>query len=312
MCAKQSNLSTYRGRFAPSPTGPLHFGSLVAAVGSYLQARSHEGKWLLRIEDIDPPREQKGATDQIIKTLDGYGFEWTGEISFQSRRYELYQAALDQLIDSEHCFACNCSRKKIQLHSETLNLSSQIYPGICRERSPQDINPDEPHAIRVKVLNQLIGFDDLLQGQQRVGLTDEVGDFIIRRADGLFAYQLAVTVDDEAQGITEVVRGSDLLSSTPHQYYLQQLLDYAHPRYLHLPLVNNPQGEKLSKQTFANPIGIDKAPEMLVRALQFLGQNPEGALGRATTADVWDWALENWQIGLVPSQSSSMVELNHE
>lgn len=295
-----SKSTDYRGRFAPSPTGPLHFGSLVAAVGSFLQARVHNGKWLLRIEDLDPPREQKGAASHIIQTLDGYGFEWDKEISYQSQRYELYQNALEQLIDNEHCFACECSRKKIALHTKNQSGGDHIYPGICRDRSVSDFSSE---AIRVKIFNQHISFTDLLQGEQLIGLAGEVGDFVVRRADGLYAYQLAVAVDDAAQGITEVVRGSDLLSSTPHQYYLQQLLNYPHPDYLHLPLVINQEGEKLSKQSFAHAIEVDDAVLNLVQVLQFLGQNPEEGLSRATVKDIWEWAFENWQIGSIPPHS---------
>jgi len=309
MSSYSSKSAGYRGRFAPSPTGPLHFGSLVAAVGSYLQAHVHNGKWLVRIEDLDPPREQKGAASHIIQTLEGYGFEWDEEISYQSQRYELYQNALEQLIDNNDCFACECSRKKIVSHTESLGISPHIYPGICRNRSVSRFTSD---AVRVKVLNRHISFTDLLQGDQRVGLTDEVGDFVIRRADGLYAYQLAVTVDDATQGITEVVRGSDLLSSTPHQYYLQQLLNYPHPDYLHLPLVINQAGEKLSKQSYARAIEIEGAALNLVQALQFLGQNPGDELSRATVKDVWEWAFENWQTGSIPPHSRNMLESLHE
>ncbi|MCW8983241.1 MAG: tRNA glutamyl-Q(34) synthetase GluQRS [Gammaproteobacteria bacterium] len=295
----------YRGRFAPSPTGPLHFGSLVTAVGSYLQARSCNGEWLLRIEDLDPPREQKGAAEHIIKTLDSYGFEWDGAVSYQSQRHELYQNALEQLIDNGHCFSCRCSRKKIHQHTEELGLNPHIYPGICRDNVVTDLTTD---AIRVRVLNQHIHFDDLLQREQRVGLVDEVGDFILKRADGLYAYQLAVTVDDAEQKISEVVRGIDLLSSTPHQYYLQELLNYPHPNYFHLPVVNNQQGEKLSKQTYAKAIEVDDASKNLVQALLFLGQAPEAALARATVQEIWSWALENWQTGSIPPHSRTMIE----
>ena len=305
MSSYPPELSIYRGRFAPSPTGHLHFGSLVAAVGSYLQARVQNGEWLLRIEDLDPPREQGGAAAHIIKTLEHYGFEWDGEISYQSRRYELYQNALEQLIDKNHCFACNCSRKKIQLHAERLEISPHIYPGTCRDRSTTEFDSD---AIRVKVLNHHIDFIDLLQGDQRVGLADKIGDFVIRRTDGLYAYQLAVTVDDAEQAITEVVRGSDLLSSTPHQYYLQQLLDYSHPDYLHLPLVINQEGEKLSKQSYAEPIEMADASSNLVQVLHFLGQRPDRALTRASVRDIWDWAFENWQVATIPPRSRCMIE----
>jgi len=311
MSPHQSELALYRGRFAPSPTGPLHFGSLVAAVGSYLQARTQNGEWLVRIEDLDPPREQKGAATHIIKILNGYGFEWDKNISYQSQRYELYQNALEQLIDSDHCFACECSRKKIQLHAQSLGISTHIYPGICRDHSVARLGSDKD-AIRVKVLNQHISFIDLLQGEQRVGLADEIGDFVVRRADGLYAYQLAVVVDDAEQGITEVVRGSDLLSSTPHQYYLQQLLGYPHPDYAHLPLVINQEGEKLSKQSYARAIEIEDAAVNLIRVLQFLGQNPDEALARASLQDIWAWAIENWQIGSILPHSRSVLELEHE
>ncbi|MDH3354916.1 MAG: tRNA glutamyl-Q(34) synthetase GluQRS [Chromatiales bacterium] len=304
----QLNRSTYRGRFAPSPTGPLHFGSLVSAVGSYLQARKQNGQWLLRIDDIDPPREQKGAVKHIIKTLDHYGFEWDEEILYQSQRYDFYQNALEQLVDKNHCFSCQCSRKNIQYHVEKLDANPHIYPGTCRNRPAKNSSTD---AIRIKSIHQHIRFKDLLQGDQCVGLADEIGDFIIRRSDGLYAYQLATTVDDAEQAITEVVRGSDLLSSTPHQYYLQQLLGYSHPSYLHLPLVINIEGEKLSKQTFAKAIEPEDATTNLTLALQFLGQNPDSELSKASTEDIWLWAIEHWQVHSIPPHSHSMIESPH-
>jgi glutamyl-Q tRNA(Asp) synthetase len=230
----------YRGRFAPSPTGPLHFGSLVAAVGSWLDARRHGGKWLVRIEDIDEPRTVPGADTLILKTLEAYGLEWDEEVVWQTRRHPLYAAAIETL--GGKCYPCGCSRKE----------AGDRYPGTCRNGVPCG---REARAIRLRVP------DDML-----------FGDFILRRSDGLYAYQLVVVVDDADQGITHVVRGADLLDSTPMQIYLQQQLGVPTPEYKHLPIATNAAGEKLSKQTKAPAISPAGDPVLLFKALQFLGE----------------------------------------
>jgi glutamyl-Q tRNA(Asp) synthetase len=234
----------YRGRFAPSPTGPLHFGSLVTAVGSWLDARRAGGKWLVRIEDVDEPRTVSGADTLILKTLDAYGLEWDEEVVWQSQRHSLYTAAIERLGD--RCYPCACSRKEV----------GDRYPGTCRNGIPPGWNA---RALRVRVPDDVKSFTD----------------FILRRSDGFYSYQLAVVVDDAAQGITDVVRGADLLESTPRQTFLQQQLGVLTPRYLHLPIVTDAAGNKLSKQTNAPPVNPSGDATILLNALNFLGFNPQ-------------------------------------
>ncbi|MDH3513872.1 MAG: tRNA glutamyl-Q(34) synthetase GluQRS, partial [Gammaproteobacteria bacterium] len=244
---------TYRGRFAPSPTGPLHFGSLVAAVGSFLQAKSRGGEWLVRMEDLDPPREAPGAAADILRTLEAFGLHWDGEVLYQSRRHDVYQASLEKLKARNEIYPCACSRREIA-DSSVGGVDGPVYPGTCRN----GIAPGRaPRAWRVKVDGQQVEFLDAVQGKLARDLAVDFGDFVVRRADGFFAYQLAVVVDDAAQGITEIVRGADLIESTPRQIHLQRLLNLPMPDYLHLPVVLNEKGEKLSKQTNAAPLDPD-------------------------------------------------------
>ncbi len=287
------------GRFAPSPTGPLHFGSLVAAMGSFLQARRGNGRWLVRMEDIDPLREVPGAADGILRTLEAYGFEWDGEVVFQSRRRERYQAALARLQAAGLAYACGCSRRELTEVRQRLGLAPGVYPGTCRGRRGMPTNANGRYACRLLVADRVVGFTDLLQGEQRQAVAREVGDFVILRADGQYAYQLAVVVDDAAQGVTEVVRGSDLLDSTPRQLYLQEALGLPTPRYLHLPVVVNGDGEKLSKQTHARPLPLSDPLPSLWAAARFLGQEPPPSLAAGRVADFWRWALASWHPGKV-------------
>jgi len=290
----------YRGRFAPSPTGPLHFGSLVAAVGSYLETHWNRGKWLVRMEDLDRPREVRGASAAILRMLEVYGFEWDGEVVFQSRRDAAYGAALKRLEHVRAVFPCACTRREIS-DSAVAPASEPIYPGTCRK----GLSPGRSaRAMRVRVDNTVIAFEDLLQGRIEQNLAREVGDFVVRRADGLFAYQLAVVVDDFEQNITDVVRGADLLASTPRQILLQRLLGHPVPRYMHLPVVVNRCGEKLSKQTRAAPLTVAEAPLRLWQALRFLGQEPPAELGTGKVADIWSWALANWRTERIPTRRS--------
>jgi len=289
--------SPYIGRFAPSPTGPLHFGSLVAALGSYLQARHQHGQWLLRMEDIDPPREVTGASDAILAALDHYGLYWDGETLYQQSRSEAYLETIDTLRRDGLIFYCSCSRKDIAEAVAHTGHSSAIYPGTCRRhRRPTHGH----HAIRLRGTEQIVSFYDQLQGGISQHIGREVGDFVIRRADGLFAYQLAVVVDDAAQGVTEVVRGSDLLDSTPRQIYLQQLLGLPQPDYLHLPVAVNSRGEKLSKQTFAEAVPMENPIPLLWKALDFLGQNPEPQLLQAERDELLGWAISAWRSDRIP------------
>jgi glutamyl-Q tRNA(Asp) synthetase len=284
----------YRGRFAPSPTGPLHFGSLVAAVGSYLEAKTHQGVWLVRMEDLDPPRTTPGAADGILNTLETYGFEWDGPVLYQSHRSEMYEAALARLRESSQLYPCACSRKEIA-DSAMQGLEGPVYPGTCRE----GLNGRDARAWRVRTTRENITFTDAIQGDQSQSLEQDLGDFILKRADGLYAYQLAVVVDDAAQSITHVVRGADLLDSTSRQIWLQRLLGLPMPHYAHLPVAVNARGEKLSKQTLAQPLDIAKPAAALWDALDFLGQHPPAEL-RDSLASLWSWAKACWQLNSVP------------
>ncbi|HJN49932.1 MAG: tRNA glutamyl-Q(34) synthetase GluQRS [Pseudomonadales bacterium] len=293
--------AVYVGRFAPSPTGPLHFGSLVSALASYLDARSHGGVWLVRMEDLDPPRNSRKAADQILQALSDFGLTWDGEVLYQSRRLDSYASSLHTLAEENLLYACSCSRKK----------SGKIYPGFCRDKpqaKPLDADGAEkgtPHAMRVRVPDREITFTDLIQGDQRQHLSKQVGDFILKRKDGLFAYQLAVVVDDAYQQITHVVRGSDLLDSTPRQIYLHELLHSTPIRYAHHPVIANAQGNKLSKQTFATALDSRAPQRTLTAALEALNLNPPEPFLRSTSVDsILQWAIANWRLGAVPSRKT--------
>ena len=292
-------INPYRGRFAPSPTGNPHLGTLIAAVASYLQARSNNGEWLVRIEDVDTLRRVPGADDMMLRTLEKFGFEWDEAVVWQSRRTGLYQQALQQLIDEERVFPCTCSRK---LLAQTAAELSGIYPGTCRSGK---FPLQHEHAIRMRAADITIGFDDAIAGEYRQSLASECGDFVVRRRDGLFAYQLAVVVDDALQGITEVVRGADLLDSTPRQIYLQRCLNYGQPHYLHVPLMLDQHGRKLSKSEGAAELNPDRPAKSLYTALKHLGQQPPADLEHATPADIWQWAVENWDSGKIPTPTGA-------
>ena len=287
------------GRFAPSPTGPLHFGSLLAALASYCEAKTQGGKWLLRMEDLDKPREMAGAAQGILHTLQAFGFEWDGEIVYQSQRGALYQAALQQLQAKSLIYQCDCSRKEIA-DSAQHGIDGLIYPGTCRHKT----SVKTPNASRISVTTDKICYTDAIQGPRQQNLAQEIGDFVLKRADGLFAYQLAVVVDDFEQGVSHIVRGADLLDSSPRQIYLQQLLGYPTPQYAHIPVASNAAGEKLSKQTLASPINPAQAPIWLCQALSFLGQHPPADLARHSSSDIWQWAQQHWDIQKVPRQRS--------
>ena len=292
--------SPYRGRFAPSPTGPLHFGSLVAAVGSYLDARTQGGEWLVRMEDVDTPRNVPGAADDILRTLAAFGFEWDGPVLYQSERFVAYADALDRLQQAGLVYGCACSRKEIADSATHAAIDGGLaYPGTCRGGLPAG---RQARAWRLRVDAHETAFVDRLQGRVAQHLEHDVGDFVLRRADGLFAYQLAVVVDDAWQEINAVVRGADLLASTPRQIWLQRCLGFPLPTYAHLPVAANPAGEKLSKQTRAQALSVYQAAAELVRALRFLGQDAPEDLARGSVADVWVWAGENWTFDAVPRQ----------
>lgn len=294
----------YRGRFAPSPTGPLHFGSLVAAVGSFLQARQQRGDWLVRVEDIDPPREVDGAADDILRTLEAFGMHWDGPVVYQSRRVEAYRDALDRLSRLGAIYPCACSRSEISDSSVT-GIDGPVYPGTCREGLPAGRSA---RALRVRTDDRMIEFSD--RWQRVVGRRPEstFGDFVVKRADGPVAYQMAVVVDDAAQCITEVVRGADLLESTPRQIHLQRLLGLPTPAYAHLPVVVNADGAKLSKQTAAARVESSNPLPVLWKALQYFGQNPPAELRQANLDDFWRYAIANWRADSVPRAVTISIE----
>jgi glutamyl-Q tRNA(Asp) synthetase len=283
--------SSYRGRFAPSPTGPLHFGSLVAAVGSYLDARAHHGHWFVRIEDVDITRCSPHWATDILRSLEVFGFTWDGPVVNQTSadRQVAYAEALHRLQRAGSIYACGCSRKEIGNSSTGLGL---VYPGTCRN----GLAPGKTaRCFRLCVNGCVVGFIDRSFGPIEQILKSAVGDFILKRADGPFSYQLAVVVDDAEQGITDIVRGEDLLDNTPRQIYLQRLLGYPEPRYLHVRLVTNVSGQKLSKQTGADPLLLDHARPLLVDALVFLGLNPSLELRASPLDDIWRWGIAAWR-----------------
>ncbi len=314
--AMSTESTNYVGRFAPSPTGSLHFGSLVAAVASYCDAKSNNGKWLVRMENVDKPREMAGGADDILHTLEAFGFEWHETIISQSQRSEIYEAYLNNLKRKGMIYACTCSRKEIADSSILTGIDGAIYPKTCFNKALAD-SAREKHTSesrldtaswRINVNDaQKITFKDAIQGNISQQLSRDVGDFVLKRKDGLFAYQLAVVVDDALQNITHVVRGADLLDSTPRQIYLQQRLDFTTPNYAHLPVAINAQGEKLSKQTLAKSIMPQAAPMLVFEALLFLGQNPPTALKNVSLSETWAWAIAHWHLESIYKQKTMQV-----
>lgn len=294
----------YVGRFAPSPTGPLHFGSLVAALASYLDAKVHDGKWLVRIEDIDETRCNPAFIADILRTLQAFGLQWDGDIEIQSTRKALYDAALQRLHSRGHTYACACSRKEIA-DSAIAGLEGLVYPGTCRKKGLAE----QGKAIRVCTSNEIISFADLVQGEIEQRIEQEIGDFVLKRRDGLFAYQLAVVADDAGQGITHVVRGADLLDSTPRQIILQHLLGYPTPQYLHIPVAVNALGQKLSKQTLASAVSTssDAAHRMLLSALRYLGQSTADVEKSLPPSEFLALATQNWNRSSIPRVRTKQV-----
>jgi glutamyl-Q tRNA(Asp) synthetase len=283
----------YIGRFAPSPTGPLHFGSLVSALASYLDAHHNGGKWLVRMEDLDPPRELAGAADAILRCLEDYGLEWDDSVLYQSQRWDIYEDYLNRLRQQDLLYPCDCTRQDLQ-------TMGGIYNGRCRTRH---VDNSLPHAHRLKLYdlpagfsyNDELRFTDVIQGEQFQNLRTQAGDQILKRKDGLYAYQLAVVVDDIEQGITHTIRGSDLLEVTARQIFLFQLLDAAVPAFGHVTLANQPNGQKLSKQNLAPALALKDAGTNLWQALAFLGQNPPRELCGAKPTELLDWGKANWK-----------------
>jgi len=289
------------GRFAPSPTGPLHFGTLLAALGSYLLAKCSGGSWLLRVEDLDPPRVIPGSADAMLSLLEQLGFEWDGEVIYQSQRSERYQQVLEQLRRQDQVFDCSCSRREILASAPHPGEEGPVYPGTCRNGVR---GSRAERAVRLRVPDENISYRDGVLGEQNQNLEKEVGDFVLHRVDGLFAYQLAVVVDDIDAGITQVVRGADLLSSTPRQIYLYRCLDVVPPNYFHLPLAFGDNDKKLSKRN--GDIGLvtmENGSNMLWRALEFLGQSPPEELFNSTPGELLRWGTENFHAEKIPTEN---------
>jgi glutamyl-Q tRNA(Asp) synthetase len=285
----------YRGRFAPSPSGPLHFGSLVAALGSYLRAKSLGGQWLVRIEDIDPPREIPGASSQILNSLTAYGFEWDEDVLYQSQRTQAYQAQINDWLAQGEAYFCQCSRKQIQAMGGT-------YDGRCHQRTPKLTSG----AVRIRNHSKVDRFDDVLMGAVIQDAHFSGEDFIIKRSDGLYAYQLAVVLDDAYQGITEVVRGSDLLQPTVRQISLYRLLGLTEPSWLHLPLACTEPGLKLSKQNHAQAIDLMNPGPSINAALRFLGQAP---VELANPHIMLEQAVAQFKLEDIPAKSEIMLQI---
>lgn len=291
-------LNHYRGRFAPSPSGPLHLGSLYTAVASYLQARSQNGTWLVRIDDLDPFRCQTKYSQQILTTLDQYGLHWDESIMYQRQRQPAYRHALEQLKKLGLIYACGCSRR--MLASRQLDQSPLIYDGYCLKHLPEK----QHHSLRLKLPINTLCINDRVQGVYQQNLQHEVGDFVIYRQDQVYAYHIAVAVDDAEQGITEIVRGSDLFFSTPRQVLLQQLLNLKTPQYAHIPVILDNQGFKLSKQTYADEVSTDAVEETLIRVLNYLNLKPPEQLSFGSKHEILNWAVKHWKLSLIKKQKT--------
>ena len=285
-----------RGRFAPSPTGPLHFGSLVAALASYADAKSRNGEWLVRIEDLDPPREMRGAADDILRTLEAFGFAWDGPVRYQSRCSDLYEAALQRLVAAGLAYPCGCTRREVAAAGRS-GIDGPVYPGTCRNGLPPGRSA---RAWRLRVPEGIVVLHDECFGTSGQDVANEVGDFVLRRADGWFAYQLAVVVDDADQGVTRVVRGADLLDSSQRQLLLQRLLGLPAPAYRHVPAAVDAHGDKLSKQTHARPLDRLQAGRALVAAAAFLRQDPPAGLASADPREILQWIVAHWRPEAIP------------
>ena len=298
-------LTSYIGRFAPSPTGPLHFGSLLAAVASYLQAKNNQGKWFVRIEDLDPPREVKGSASYILKQLEQHGLFWDDSVLYQSNQTDHYQDILESLRKKQLIYNCTCTRQR-------LAALNGIYDGKCQNKNHNQDNASSRLSISksLKLIEHKTDeftFIDSIMGEFSQSLKRDVGDFVVLRRDGLISYQLAVVIDDYHQGITEIVRGFDLLDSTPRQILLQKCLGYQTPNYAHIPLALNSLGQKLSKQHFAKELSIDKESEQLWLALDWLKQNPPLELRQLSVKDILAWGEEHWSLESIPKLTTGII-----
>lgn len=297
--------TSYTGRFAPSPTGLLHIGSLLTALASYADAKSNGGRWLVRMEDLDPPREMAGAADDILRTLAAFGFEWDGETVYQSRRDDLYEAALERLKQAGLVYPCYCSRKFWQAGAVS-GADGFVYGGHCAAAGftpPADAKAKMP-AWRLRVPAGEVGFEDRVVGFYAQNLARDIGDFVLLRADGFWAYQLAVVADDGEQGVTDIVRGQDLLVSAPRQIWLQRCLGLDEPRYAHLPLLTNAQGQKWSKQTLAPALDLRRREDLLRLVSACLNLPPAPEVDKPR--DLLDWAVANWDMAKVPKAAMAV------
>ncbi len=297
MTNSRNDNSSYIGRFAPSPTGPLHYGSLIAAVASYVQAKHQNGRWLVRIEDIDPPREAPGASDSILKTLDAFKFAWDESPLYQSSRLAIYKDIANSLLNQNYLYACTCSRKQIGKIAEKTALGKR-YPGTCRDKNLDTTQWDK--NLRLNVSNDEIEIRDNLFDSYLICLQKDIGDFIVYRKDKLPSYTLAVAVDDAFQNITEVVRGWDLLSFTPLQMYLCEILSLPIPEFMHIPIIINSKGKKLSKQTGAPAINTENKSFVLCQALRDLGQAIPAGYEHESLEEIWQWSFKNWNTTNIP------------
>jgi len=294
----------YVGRFAPSPTGPLHLGSLYTALASFLDARARRGRWLLRIDDIDTPRNAPGAVGSILETLAAYGLHWDGAVYYESQHLADYEQALARLQREDQLYPCICSRKLLA----ELPGRHGIYPGLCRNRTA--IPSGQPFALRARSDDRDIVFEDRLQGLIRQNLATEHGDFILKRKEGIVSYQLACVIDDQLQGVTHVVRGFDLVDSTPKQIFLQQLLGLPTPSYLHVPIIIDSHGYKLSKQTLAEAVTLRNAPLVMFKLLELLRQKPPVELKQASCPELLDWGVRNWDPASLIKTHAIQPEIN--
>lgn len=290
---------SYRGRFAPTPSGPLHMGSLFTALASYLQARACGGRWLIRMDDLDTPRNVAGADSVILGQLESHGLEWDEAPRYQTQHVGDYRDAVDTLLTQQRLYPCTCTRAELA-QTSLPGPDGPVYAGTCRGKAVRAGR----YALRLRVANDSLSFNDLLLGRQTRHLPGEIGDFVVQRSDGILGYQLACAVDEARQGITEVIRGSDLLDSTFRQLHVQDLLQLPHARYGHLPLLVGPNGNKLSKQNHADPIEAAHASRNLLQCLIALGQTPPAALSDAPPRELLAWAVAQWQLGRIPRESA--------
>ncbi len=298
----QPSVGITTGRFAPTPSGPLHFGSLVTAVASYCHAKSMKGKWLVRIEDLDTPRVTTGAADDILLAIEAFGFEWDDDVLYQSQRFQIYQGYLDELIQLGIVYGCNCSRKKLLEKPHHTGPLGTIYGGYCRHKHQQLNN------IKLRLNTEQAGkieFTDQYYGTINRDIDSEIGDIILKRQDGIYAYHLAVVIDDALQQVNYIVRGADLIDATCVHLYLNRLFGFPDAQYLHVPLVKNKYGEKLSKQSGATALSVENPEKLLLKALHILGQNTPAELSTYKPVEILQYAITHWDSKKILNHSAN-------